>query len=210
MAAGAVGLNLAGVGLIAVGGVLAYSAVNDPLGGPLGVVRDLLKGKTPTPGIRYVTTPSATQSFGSAPTGAGGLLDNASNAVGGLATGSRTRVVEVARQYIGTPYVLGGASHTSIDCSGLVLVAYRDGVGIVLPHLATAQAARGRKIPRDQAAPGDLVAWGVPGNYPHIAIVVDNLTCIGAWTYGVPCGYDKIDQKAVPGFGFPDIIRVIG
>jgi cell wall-associated NlpC family hydrolase len=188
---GATGLNLAGLGLASAGGILLWSAVNDPAGGPIAVVGALLKGTTPTPGTKTVTASTGTQSFGSAPSGAGGI-------------------VGVAQTYLGTPYSLGGASHSGIDCSGLVLVAYRDGAGITLPHKATAQAARGRAIPRDQVAPGDLVAWGVPGNYPHIAIATDATMCIGAWTWGVPCRYDVIDQKAVPGFGFPDIIRVMG
>jgi hypothetical protein len=165
---GDTGLNLAGLGLVTAGGVLLYSAVNDPVGGPVGVVRDLLRGRTPTPGVRLVTG------------------------------------------YLGSPYFLGGTSRKGIDCSGLVLVAYRDGAGISLPHKATLQAARGRRVPRDQARPGDLVAWGVPGNYPHIALVSDSKTCIGAWTWGVPCKYGPIDQKAVPGFGYPDIIRLVG
>jgi cell wall-associated NlpC family hydrolase len=206
------GLNLAGLGLVAAGGVLIYSGVNDPTGGPLGVVRDVLRGKTPTPGVRLVTAPTTVGNTGNdfAPIGAGAVANTGDlfTPIGASASGAA--VVNVAKGYLGTPYMLGGASHTSIDCSGLVMVAYRDGAGISLPHRATAQAARGRAIPRDQARAGDLVAWGVPGNYPHIALAVDNSTCIGAWTYGVPCRYDKIDQRAVPGFGLPDIIRILG
>lgn len=201
---GDAGLNLAGLGLVAAGGVLLYSAVNDPVGGPVGVVRDLLRGRTPTPGVRLVTDGTTVKAMGPV-AGAGGT------AVGGAVNGANmAKVLEVARSYLGTPYILGGASRKGIDCSGLVLVAYRDGAGIALPHKATLQAARGRKVPRDQARPGDLVAWGVPGNYPHIALVVDGKQCIGAWTYGVPCKYGPIDQKAVPGFGYPDIIRLVG
>jgi len=201
---GDTGLNLAGLGMMAAGGILAWTGVNDPTGGPMAVVRDLLKGKTPTPGTKTVTAPSV-QSFGAAPTGAGGIPTGAADAAG-----AKGDVIDVARRYLGAPYRLGGTSTTGIDCSGLVLVAYRDGAGLLLPHKATAQAARGRLVARSEAHSGDLVAWGVPGNYPHIALVVDSETCIGAWTYGVPCKYDRIDQKAVPGFGFPDIIRVVG
>lgn len=201
MTKGDAGLNLAGIGLLAVGGVFAYAGVNDPVGGPLGVVRDLLRGKTPTPGARVATEPTG----GLASLGQYLTADRV-----GQSSGAGAAVVNVARTYLGTPYGLGGASHSRIDCSGLVMVSYRDGVGISLPHKATAQAARGRVVPRDEARPGDLVAWGVPGNYPHIAIVADTMQCIGAWTYGVKCGYQRIDQKAVPGFGLPDIIRIIG
>lgn len=209
------GLNLAGLGLIATGGVLLWSGVNDPEGGPLAVVRDLLKGKMPTAGVQLVTGAWAGAVAGGVQAG-GDFLDNGgasgggNNSQGGAGVGSMGRVVDVARGYLGAPYAWGGSTRKGIDCSGLVLVAYRDGAGIKLPHRATAQAARGRRVPRDQARAGDLVAWGVPGNYPHIALAVDNTQCIGAWTYGVPCRYGKIDQKAVPGFGFPDIVRIVG
>jgi cell wall-associated NlpC family hydrolase len=195
------GLNLAGIGMIAAGGVLAYSGVNDPVGGPIGVLRDLLTGKTPTPGVRVVTPGTAVGSAVGAAIG---------GAASGINAGTGARIVDVARGYLGVRYSLGGASNSGMDCSGLVMVAYRDGAGIVLPHKATLQAARGRLVSRDQVQAGDLVAWGVPGNYPHIALAVNTSTCIAAWTWGVPVKYGPIDQKAVPGFGLPDILRVLG
>lgn len=191
------GLNLAGVGLVAAGVVLGYAGINDPAGGPLAVVRDVLRGGTPTPGVQVTTPPSPSAIEGSG------------------AVGSGAAALTVAQGYIGAPYALGGlgtdvpSPDKGIDCSGLVVRAYAIGAGVAMPHKATLQAARGRRVPRDQAQAGDLVAWGVPGNYPHIALVSDAETCLGAWTWGVRCGYQPIDQKAVPGFGYPDIIRVI-
>ena len=198
------GLSLAGLGLVSAGAVLVYAGVNDAEGGPVGVVTALLQGRTPTPGPRTVTE-SATGGkvlTRAGPSTAGGVLGSAAGAAFGSA------VVGVATTYLGVPYVFGGSSRKGIDCSGLVMVAYRDGAGIALPHKATLQAARGRRVPRDEAQAGDLVAWGVPGNYPHIALVVDDTRCIAAWTWGKPVSYGKIDHKAVPGFGLPDIIRV--
>lgn len=209
------GLNLTGIGLIAAGAVLTYSGVNDPAGGPIGVVRDLLRGRMPTPGDQLVTEPTGTQVLGQAPpdlAGAGepdstDFLNAHTAAAQNVATAGR--VLSVARSYLGTPYRFGGASHKGIDCSGLVLVAYRDGAGLKLPHRATLQVARAHRV-TDTTRPGDLVAWGVPGNWPHIALAVDAETCIAAWTWGVPVGYGKIHQKAVAGFGYPSIYRLIG
>lgn len=189
------GVSLAGLVMVAAGGVLAYAGVNDPVGGPVGVVSDILQGRTPTPQLRSID-------------GGGAALGSA--VAGAVATGSRAAIIAVAKSYLGTPYFLGGASHRGIDCSGLVLVAYRDGAGISLPHKATLQAARGRRIPREQLAPADLVAWGVPGNYPHIALAVDANTVIVAPSWGKPVQYQPLWERKVPGFGYPDIIRILG
>lgn len=190
------GLSLAGLGMVAAGAVLAYSGINDPAGGPVGVVRDVLSGKTPQPTLRMVYT---------GPTGqpAGPSAVNTINGSGGS-------VIAVAQTYLGVPYRLGGASRNGMDCSGLVMVAYRDGAGIALPHKASLQAARGVKISRDQIAPGDLVAWGVPGLYPHIALALNADTVIVAPTWGKSVMYQPLWEKKVPGYGYPDIFRVLG
>jgi len=207
------GLSLAGLGLVAAGAVLTYAGVNDVEGGPVGVATALLQGRTPTPGPRTVTesgTGGKVLTRAGPVTGLGVGVGDVFPAVGLAGAAVGAAVVGVATTYLGVPYALGGASRKSIDCSGLVMVAYRDAAGIALPHKATLQAARGRRVPRAQAQAGDLVAWGVPGNYPHIALVVDAERCIAAWTWGTVVKYGKIDHKAVPGFGLPDIIRIVG
>lgn len=197
------GLSLGGLAFLGAGLVLSYSGLNDPVGGPFGAVKDILSGKTPTPQLQKVTatTPTVASQTGSAIAGAVGEI---------AATGSRASIMAVAKTYIGTPYRLGGANRRGIDCSGLVLVAYRDGAKIKLPHKATLQMARGHRISRSELLPGDLVGWGVPGNYPHIALAVDSNTVLVAPTWGKRVMYQTLWQKKVPGFGYPDIVRILG
>ena len=79
-------------------------------------------------------------------------------------------VVGIAMQYLGVPYVWGGASPSGFDCSGLVMYVYRQ-VGISLPHSAAAQYSAGTPISYNQLAPGDLVFFGYSG-IEHVAIYI--------------------------------------
>lgn len=96
------------------------------------------------------------------------------------ATTKGKQVVQVANSLIGTPYVLGGCSTRSIDCSGLVKYAY-NAVGFRMTfHGATGQAQLyGRKVPfngRDFSPllPGDLIFFSRGKGYHHVGIYIGN------------------------------------
>ena len=65
-------------------------------------------------------------------------------------------VVGIAMQFLGVPYVWGGASPAGFDCSGLIMYAYAK-VGVSLPHHAASQYNLGTPVSKDQLQPGDLV-----------------------------------------------------
>jgi peptidoglycan DL-endopeptidase CwlO len=78
-------------------------------------------------------------------------------------------VVGIAMQYLGTPYVWGGASPGGFDCSGFAMYVYGQ-MGVSLPHNAAMQYNTvGSYVPRDQLEPGDLVFFDGLG---HMGIYI--------------------------------------
>jgi len=66
-------------------------------------------------------------------------------------------VAGIAMQYLGIPYLWGGASpSTGFDCSGFIMYVYAQ-VGVSLPHNAAAQYGSGVPVSRTELQPGDLV-----------------------------------------------------
>jgi peptidoglycan DL-endopeptidase CwlO len=72
-------------------------------------------------------------------------------------------VVGIAMQYLGVPYVWGGASPSGFDCSGFIMYVYSQ-VGVSLPHHAASQYGMGVPVSRDQLQPGDLVFFNGLGH----------------------------------------------
>jgi cell wall-associated NlpC family hydrolase len=79
-------------------------------------------------------------------------------------------VVGIAMQYLGVPYVWGGASPGGFDCSGFVMFVFAQ-VGVSLPHHAASIYNYGVPVSRDQLEPGDLVFFDGLG---HMGIYIGN------------------------------------
>jgi cell wall-associated NlpC family hydrolase len=77
-------------------------------------------------------------------------------------------VVGIAMQYLGTPYVWGGASPGGFDCSGLVMYVYAQ-VGVSLPHSSYSQYGAGVPVSMSDLQPGDLVFFYGLG---HVGIYI--------------------------------------
>lgn len=74
-------------------------------------------------------------------------------AASGGVSGQAGDIIAKAKQFLGTPYVWGGASALGMDCSGLNTLVFKQ-FGINLPHLSYMQAQMGQGT--DEPKPGDL------------------------------------------------------
>ena len=77
-------------------------------------------------------------------------------------------VVGIAMQYLGVPYVWGGASPNGFDCSGLVAYVYAQ-IGVSLPHHAASIYGYGTSVSQSELQPGDLVFFSGLG---HMGIYI--------------------------------------
>lgn len=66
------------------------------------------------------------------------------------------RLVIVALQQRGVPYVWGGTSRRGFDCSGFVQYVYKR-IGIYLPRTTWTQMSYGRRVSRTNLQTGDVV-----------------------------------------------------
>ena len=78
------------------------------------------------------------------------------------APASATAVTSEAATYLGAPYDWGGESHSGVDCSGLVKMAFKKS-GVEMNHLADWQSRHGESVPLDQVI--HAPTFGVPVQY---------------------------------------------
>ena len=98
------------------------------------------------------------------------------------------QVVAVAKQYVGVPYVYGGASPAGFDCSGFTQYVYAQ-FGIALPHSSSRQGSGGTAIAASAALPGDLVVMDGGG---HVGIYLGGNTMIDA-----PRAGENVEIRAI-------------
>ena len=83
-------------------------------------------------------------------------------------------IVAFSKQFLGTPYVWGGASLTKgVDCSGFVYSVMKN-FGVLLSRSSASQFNDGRSINKNELQIGDLVFFDTDGNgrISHVGIFI--------------------------------------
>ena len=116
--------------------------------------------------------------------------------------GRRATIVRTALDYFGDRYVLGGASHSGIDCSGLTMNAYA-AVGIALPHYVPSQDVLGVPVTEAQAKPGDILVFN---NEDHIGIYLGDGMVLHAPATGRTVSIEPVSVWLPAGVHFTRIL----
>lgn len=108
-------------------------------------------------------------------------------------------IVSICESMLGVPYVWAGESRDGVDCSGLVVYAYRQ-IGIELPHQTNSLRSCGVSVSRADIQPGDIVlynSYGSEDNIEHTAIYVGGGQVIHAPQTGDVVKYGSLDMHAI-------------
>ena len=81
-------------------------------------------------------------------------------------------VIVTAKTYLGTPHVMGGTTKKGIDCSALILNAYKS-AGVTVPRVSRDQANAGISVSISKLEKGDLVFFTYPGGtrITHVGMI---------------------------------------
>lgn len=172
------GVNGLALGVASAGALFVYAGLRGE--SPLAALRGVLTGSPPpVPAGKPVTLEAPSY----APTAAGGDV---------VGSGSLPQLAQAATKYLGVPYRWGGTDPArGLDCSGLVVVSFRD-IGITgVPRTSAGQMSWSKVRKVSDPGAGDLVWW--PG---HIGIMVSATRMINAPHTGTVVRYASVGPRS--------------
>jgi cell wall-associated NlpC family hydrolase len=106
-----------------------------------------------------------------------------------------TNPIELAKKYLGSPYLWGGKTIWGMDCSGFTQVIFSM-LGMLIPRDASEQVKRGKTIEFTAAIqPGDLAFFeNSEGKITHVGICMDESHIIHA---SGEVRIDRLDHQGI-------------
>lgn len=95
---------------------------------------------------------------------------------------ARSTLMQAYREWKGTPYVLGGASSSGVDCSSFVRIVFENYFGLELPSNTRTQLNAGTGIRRLSLKTGDLVFFRTGRKTLHVGIITEGKDFLHAST----------------------------
>ena len=135
---------------------------------------------------------SSSSSSGKSSSGSGKKTSSSSNKQSSSGATKADKLISIAKDYLGVPYVWGGASPKGFDCGGFTKYCYNK-IGTKLPH--TGQYNYGTKVKYSNLKKGDLVFFSSSGSrsISHVGIYISG----GKFIHASSPGDDvKIDTLA--------------
>lgn len=117
-----------------------------------------------------------------------------------------TRMVDLAEQFMGLPYVWAGTSGCGFDCSGFMYSLHRVN-GILIPRDTPEQAAAGKHLAYKDAKRGDLLLFAYEqgkGEIHHVGMYVGNDEMIHSHTPG-----SKVMKSKISGSKYETELMVV-
>lgn len=116
----------------------------------------------------------------------------------------RTRIVENAQRFIGSPFRWGGEDYEGVDNEGFIRAAYKT-LGIDVPEMADDITKLADPVPLAEAKPGDLITWDNDGlmDHPQLGIYIGNGQFIDGGVPGRVVQLNDIGSAALGAVSIP-------
>jgi len=117
---------------------------------------------------------------------------------GAAAADARLKILSTAESYLGVSYRYSGLDRNGLDCSGLVYLSFREGLGITIPRSSERIYAWAEKIDTRELQPGDLVFFVTTGSaVSHLGIYAGGGRFIHSASEGPHTGviYSRLDES---------------